>query len=100
MNQAVISRIADAIAFDEGYFKEGSRPRRLNERSHAVICKKSKDNEKNEGGVYFSSFESLLIVKGVSFSSTRGMQVTEAWGAAFAIRNDSCAQERPRSWEF
>lgn len=30
MNEAVISRIADAIAFAEGYFKEGSRPRRLN----------------------------------------------------------------------
>jgi hypothetical protein len=30
VNDAVISRIADAIAFAEGYFKEGSRPRRLN----------------------------------------------------------------------
>jgi hypothetical protein len=30
MNPAVISRIADAIAFAEGYFKEGSRPRQDN----------------------------------------------------------------------
>jgi len=30
MNQAVISKIADAIAFAEGYFKAGSRPRRNN----------------------------------------------------------------------
>jgi hypothetical protein len=30
MNDAVISRIADAIAFAEGYFAAGSRPRRNN----------------------------------------------------------------------
>jgi hypothetical protein len=30
MNEAVISRIADAIAFAEGYFVPGSRPRRNN----------------------------------------------------------------------
>jgi hypothetical protein len=30
MNDAVISRIADAIAFAEGYFASGSRPRRNN----------------------------------------------------------------------
>jgi hypothetical protein len=30
MNDAVISRIADAIAFAEGYFVSGSRPRRNN----------------------------------------------------------------------
>jgi hypothetical protein len=30
MNNAVISRIADAIAFAEGYFVSGSRPRRNN----------------------------------------------------------------------
>src|SRR2546428_11290402 len=30
MNIAVISRIADAIAFSEGYFVSGSRPRRNN----------------------------------------------------------------------
>jgi hypothetical protein len=30
MNDAVISRIADAIAFAEGYFVAGSRPRRNN----------------------------------------------------------------------
>lgn len=30
MNDAVISKIADAIAFAEGYFVSGSRPRRNN----------------------------------------------------------------------
>ena len=30
MNDAVISKIADAIAFAEGYFTAGSRPRRNN----------------------------------------------------------------------
>lgn len=30
MNDAVISKIADAIAFAEGYFAAGSRPRRNN----------------------------------------------------------------------
>jgi hypothetical protein len=30
MNEAVISKIADAIAFAEGYFVDGSRPRRNN----------------------------------------------------------------------